>query len=349
MGAINRRSLVAEIGLLLLLVGGLEAGLRYYVARPDATLYPNLFPSPLTTGKYLAYRQLGEPPDVLLMGMSQMARLSAAELARILHEREHQPVNAFNIAAPGHSVQFDRRLLDDVLMKIERPRLVVYGVIPTNLIMEPSADFRTARSPVFDVYGSTPAAALYRALFHRFDLLLYRESIRDALLGMQTKNTRRWTAVARNVGPTGDMPPPPAKPRRPHPDRWERANVGTPFLEFDALMQSTALFDRLSELAETCRRLEVPLVLLENPVSPIYLELLPRGADDYRRFRERVRATAAAAGVPLIDPAPDGIGDPELFADATHHTPAGVTWMSGEIARFLVEHGLVGGAAGRRA
>jgi hypothetical protein len=138
-GRARLRLLIAEVALTLLLVAAVEGGFRYYLAQHQATLLPAIFPSPLTTGKYLAYRQLPAQPvplEILLMGMSQMMRVSAGQLSEQLAERYRRPVRAFNFAAPSHTVEYDRRILQDVLLPLKPPRVLIYGVIPTNVFME---------------------------------------------------------------------------------------------------------------------------------------------------------------------------------------------------------------------
>jgi len=343
---VNARALVVEVVLLLLVLAVAEMALRLYLHSPTATLFPRLFGSPLTTAKFLAYRRLDdqrEPLDVLLMGRSQVGRLSAAELIQEVFKASGARLTVFNFGSPGHSVEYDRHLLQDVLVRIKQPRVIVYGLIPTNLIQEPgSMQPGTTDSPVFSAYTGTPAAVLQRTLLEHVDLILYREALQARLTGAGTGQMRYWEWAARKISPIGDMAPP--IPREPPPflNTWERKHLVPPMRHFDTLIARGALFENIAELARTCRALAIRLVLLASPVGPLYMQILPGGADDYREYRRRLQEAAAAAEVPLLDPSPDGIGSPEMFVDATHNSQAGITWMSQAISAYLIEHGLVG-------
>jgi len=80
-------------------------------------------------------------------------------------------------------------------------------------------------------------------------------------------------------------------------------------------------------------------------VHPNALRELPHGRADYDRFVHDLRESADANGVPFLDPAPGGVGDPALFQDSVHHNVAGTRWLSAQIGHFLLEHGLVGDSA----
>ena len=137
-----RRLLILEIALPLLLLGGLELGVRWYANRGPQPLLPRFFPFPITTAKYLAYRAAADrslPIDVLLMGMSPMLRVNAGDLEATLAGRVGSPVHVFNFSAPLQTAGFNLRLLRDVLVRLDQPHLVVYGVMPINLLHDESA------------------------------------------------------------------------------------------------------------------------------------------------------------------------------------------------------------------
>jgi len=328
--------LIAEVVFTLALVGIAETALRWIVSRPTSTLYPEVFFSPITTGKYLAYRQLDAPVDVLLMGMSQMMRVSAEGLGERLSS-EASRRTAFNFSAPMHSVEFDRQLLMRVVVPINKPQTVVYGVIPTGVMMEASeAEMRQhlADYPVFSAYAPTATALLHRWLLNDLDLVLYREALARRLAGRDDAPWQMWTKVARRISQSGDTP----APRFADPkgfNRREQERLSAFLRPFDDELPKSRLFSNVRALAETCRERGIRLVLLANPLHPLYLGLLPRGQDDLDSFLDRVRDLAAAIDVPLLVPTANGLGDPDLYVDATHHNQAGMDWITAKLAYFL--------------
>jgi hypothetical protein len=135
----QRRLLAAEILLPLLLIAVAELGLRWVVSRPDSTLWPELFTDPLTTGKYLAFlaRVTDDAPlDLLLLGQSQMMRVNAAQMSTQLSAAAGRSVSVFNFAAPFHTVEYDRRILQDILFRLKKPHLIVYSFTPLSLLRE---------------------------------------------------------------------------------------------------------------------------------------------------------------------------------------------------------------------
>jgi hypothetical protein len=343
-----RVQLLLEIGIPLLLLAVLDVGFRFYLSQPDTELIPQLFGSPLTTGKYLAFRQRekeNEPVDVLLMGMSQMMRVSAGQLSAHLEERYRRPIGAFNFAAPAHSVELDRRILEDIVVPLEVPRVLVYGVIPTNLIVETTAtamETSIRQLPVFSFHRGTPAAWLQRTTRQYSPLLLYREAIRSRLPVLGNTPAHQWVKVARQTDPFGDTPlPSAAKGNAMALNAWERSFIPR-FARFDELMETTPFFANLERLAASCRAHSIRLVVMNNDVTPLYLKLLPRGLEDYRRFNERLREAAASAGVPLFDPTEDALGDPALFVDATHYGLAGMRWVTEALADYLTRSNVLG-------
>jgi len=45
--------------------------------------------------------------------------------------------------------------------------------------------------------------------------------------------------------------------------------------------------------------------------------------------------------VRLFEPVPDGIGPPDLYQDTVHHDAAGGTWLTAQVARYLIDNHLV--------
>jgi len=347
-GRPHLRLLLAEIALPLLLVAGVEAGFRWYLSRPATEIMPRLFSSPLTTGKYLVFRERAAsegaaPIDVLLMGMSQMMRVSATELSQRLAEHYQRPITTFNFAAPGHTVEFDRRLLEDIVLPLKPPRVVVYGLIPQNLFAElnPEQTDETIRPvPAFTLFEGTPDSWLRRTALDHSRLLLYREAIQRRVASLPktfSGNTvEMWVKLALQTNAFGDTPAAVVGWSNPELlNVWERS-LPKRFQHFDALMRDSVLFANLGRLAAFCREHGIRLVLALNDVNPLYLYVLPKGRADYQRYVDQVRFAAQTAEVPLFTPIEDGVGDAKLFVDATHHNRAGMRWVTEELAKFLI-------------
>jgi hypothetical protein len=340
------RLLILEIVLPLLLLGLAEVGFRAIISHlPNAPL-PTLLPYPVASGKYLSYRNLAdrdEPLDVLLMGMSQMLRANMGIVRQTIARETGRQILGFNFAAPLQSVEFNRRLLEDVLVPIKPPRVLVHGILPKNMLFEErpdQVDRMTQSLPVFAMHSGTPAARFQDLLFGFSQLLEYREVIRDTLARTRPPQIEFWVKLGRRSDQYGDVAlnvpvvPVPAL------NVWEKQFIER-FSKFDDLMQRTQLFDHLADLARTCRAHGIQLVLLNNAIHPLALQELPHGADDYARFVAALQATADALGVPFLNPAPGGIGEPNLFQDTVHHNVAGTKWLSERIAHFLLERGLI--------
>ncbi len=342
------RRLLREIGVPLLLLCALDLGLRWYVARtPDLPL-PNLLSSPVASGKYLAYRRLvadDRPLEVLLMGQSQMMRANTSIVLETVAHATGRHVLGFNFAAPLQSIEFDRRLLEDVLVPIKPPRTVVLGLLPQNLLFEQSSevvDRNTRNLQAFGMHAGTPEALLRDQLFRYSELFRHREVIHDALLGGPPQ-IPFWVHLGHSVDRYGDVPlSVPVRPVRGL-NLWERRMIKQ-FAKFDEVMAKTPLFEHIRKLARTCRAHGIQLVLLNNALHPLGLQVLAHGEEDLARFIAAVHATADAEGVPVLDLVPGGIGPPEMFADIAHPNVDGIRWISERIGRFLIERGRLDGA-----
>jgi hypothetical protein len=338
-----RLLLLIEIAVPLVLFLAAEAGLRAYLQSSDDPPLPRLFQFPITTGKFLAYRRAesGEALDVLLLGLSQMQRASAARVEKAVAAAGHAPIRAFNFAAPQQWVELNRLLLRDVLAKIRLPRVIVYGIFPSSMLYERDAVHTQAIAaalPVFAAYSDGPGAALERALLFHSDLFLYREIVRDWLMRRPVKEIPAWVAIARRTNAHGDTPKfVPTRPVR-NLTSWEKHDAKR-FENFPRMIEQTPLFSNIVRFARLCRRLGIRLVVLNSPVHPLFLSMLPDGEDDYHRFVRRLRETAAESGAVFFDPADGALGKPEHFSDTIHANTNGAAWLNDQIGRFLVESG----------
>ncbi len=343
-GSAPFRRLFREIAVPIALLVLADFAFRFFSQSPSIPL-PNLLNSPVASGKYLAYRRLAgddQPLDVLLMGQSQMLRASMGIVRETVARETGREILGFNFAGPQQSIEFDRRLLEDVLVPIKAPRLVVLGLLPQNLVFEQdrsNVDEMTRQLPAFTMHAGTPEARVEELLFRYSELFRYRGAIHDVLLG-RGQQIPFWVELGRSVDRYGDVPI--ATPVRKvwKLDAWE-LNYVQQFKAFDDLMRNTDLFDHISDLARTCRAHGIRLVLMTNAMHPIALQELPNGEEDMMHFIAAVHAMADAQHIPVLNAAPGGIGPPEMFSDAAHTNAAGSRWMSEQIGHFLVEQGLL--------
>lgn len=346
----NRRSLrllLLEIAIPLLLLGAAEGALRWSVQRAQPPIQPRLFPFPITTGKYLAYEELAATPaplDILLMGMSPMLRVNAGQLAQRMTDALHRPVSAFNFAAPLQTVAFHERLLRDLLFKIKKPRMIVFGVMPINLLQDESpakTESLVRSAPIFMAYDGTLSGRVYGTLLEHVYLIRYRELIRDRLLAPSAAESVEWRQMAEKTDALGDIPF--VVPDNPVTklSAWEQ-DYKRDFRAFDEIIRTTLVFAHLGELARLCAEQDVRLVLLNNAVHPLFSQLLPQGRTDYDRYLFRLRNTASKAHVTLCEPAADGIGAPGLFQDTHHHNTRGSLWLTEQLTACLLQAGVPG-------
>jgi len=268
-------------------------------------------------------------------------RVSGRHLQSYMAERWQRPFRSFNFAAPFRSVEFDRRLLEEIVLPIEKPAVVVYGVMPINLLYEPDSaetDLVVRNIPAFALQGSTPASHLRGFLIRHLMLLEYREVLRDLVSAGETTRPDPWIGRARKTDRFGDLPLLETKWKVAGIAAWERKYVER-LKPFASILQNTLLFAHLQRLGELCRARGIRLVVLLAPVHPFFLDLLPGGRRDYAAFVDRLRDATGRAGIPLFDPAGGGVGRAELFQDTHHHNRAGAEWLSEQIGYFLVENG----------
>jgi hypothetical protein len=178
------------------------------------------------------------------------------------------------------------------------------------------------------------------AMMH-LTLWQYREVIHDALVLPVGWKTPPFGVQARAANAAGDIPL--LTVHQPVQGlQFYELSHRTRFKDFDAVLHNTLLFDYLVQFAAFCRQHGIELVLVNNPVHPLFMDVLPHGRQDYDRYLARLRAVAAQAHVRLFEPVPDGIGPPDLYQDIVHHDPAGGTWLTGEVGRYLIDSHLVG-------
>jgi hypothetical protein len=341
----SARQLIAEIVLPLFVVCAVEVSFERYVARTPDWPMPRLMSSPIDSAKYLAFRSTdSEPLDVLFFGLSPMMRVSGSHLREFSEEKWGIRATSFNFAAPFHSVELDRQMLEDIVLPARRPSVVVYGLGPINLLSEPSPraiDTMVQAMPVFGLEGETPAAAVQDLLFMHVELLQYREIIRDVLPPPTERPRDLWNTRVKTMDAFGDVKLLTiTKPVR-GVSMWEQKYVKR-FADFETLMKNTRVFNHLGRFAKDCRQHGIELVVLNTPVHPFFLEMLPAGRENYDAFLDRLRATAEANRIRFFDPAPGGIGNAAYFQDTHHHNEAGMIWLTEEIAKYLVAEGLLG-------
>jgi hypothetical protein len=343
------RRLLREIGVPLLLLAALDAGFGWYVARHPKLPLPQLFGGdPLSAGKFLALRDRGlHPPtlDVLLLGMSQMMRVNGELLEAELSERTGRPVRAFNFAGPYHSLVFDQFLIRDVVAPIAKPAVVVYGVTPIALLNEvvPTAptEARTAALPIFGVYVGSPVERLRGFAFMHSNLWRYREVIHNALEFPLGWKGNWFDDLGHAATPAGDVPLLGGRHAQVAGLAQAERKQQQRFADYDAVLRKTLLFDHLIQFAGFCRQQGIEFVLLNNPVHPLFVNMLPHEQRDYDIYLARLRQTAAQAHVRLFEPGSNGMGSPELYLDTVHQDAAGGAWLTEQLAGYLFDNHLV--------
>jgi hypothetical protein len=338
--------LLAEILLPIALGVGLELGFRAYLRATPELGPPRIFNSSISSGKYVAFRRNATTrprTDILFMGLSPMMGLSARHLVDFLGARGHA-VTAFNFSFPFHEVDFDRLLLRDIVLDCqEAPRLVVYGVMPLNLLFQSAAaetEKRTRALPGFQFHEASFGARLRALAVSRLQLFLYRDLILDALVGTE-RPVDPWAKPARGFDEFGDLAPslenrPPAGLK----DR-EVARYKGPLQNFLGLVSSRPFGQSLRTLGAFCREHGTRLLLVNTAVSPFFLELLPHGRSDYDIFVRRMAAVAVANGVSFLDLSGPDLGAPEDFVDSHHLNHKAALRATEKIADFVLSRGLL--------
>jgi len=340
--------LLGDIALPVLMLVACDRGFGWYVTRAPNLPVVQLFSGdPLTSGKFIALRRRALPVpalDVLLMGMSQVMRVNGAQLEAELSERSRRPIRTFNFAGPFHSFAFDRILLRNLVLPIAKPAVVVYGVTPMALLNEriPARTIETQAEamPVFGLYTGSPAERLRGLAMLHLNLWPYRQAIRSAFESPFGWKVTPLDVQGRAATPAGDVPLLTQHIEVTGLNRWGLKHQQR-FARFDAVMRATLLFDHLAQFAQFCRQEGIELVILNNPVHPIFLETLPNGQHDYDRYLARLRAVAAENGVRLFEPVLNGIGAPELYQDMVHHDAVGGAWLTEQLVRYLIDNRLV--------
>ena len=337
------RLLIAQIGIAFLLICAIDLGFGWYVARTPTVPVPMLFASPLTSGKVLTFREwVRHQPtlDVLLMGLSPMMRVNCEQLRAALVERGGLSVSTFTFAGPLHTFALDERFLDSVVLPLAKPKVVVYGLTALSLVNEDKTaaqiDAWIGGFPLFKMYTGSLAARLRASFLMHSNLLLYRDVIRNAL-----SIPRGWKGFRFNQVVTDDCGDSPLLTDAPPVQAlttWE-LEYRRRLANFDDVLRSTLLFGDVAEFARFCNEQGIELVLVNIPVHPLFLEILPR--PEYDRYLALLREAATRAHVPLFEPVPDGVGPPDLYSDTVHENAAGGTWLTELVARYLLDNRLI--------
>jgi hypothetical protein len=171
-----------------------------------------------------------------------MLRINAGLLARQMTEALHRPVHAFNFAAPLQTVAFNERLLHDILLKMNKPGVIVFGLMPINLLQDERPEYTASlvrNIPVFTAHDGTLSGRVYAALVAHVYLIRYRELVRDRLfLPSTAQPDDEWIRMAHNTDALGDIPfeapdAPVAKLTE-----WEH-DYQRDFRRFDEIMRTT--------------------------------------------------------------------------------------------------------------
>jgi len=242
-------------------------------------------------------------------------------------------------------------LRDIVLAEQEPPRLIIYGVMPLNLLLESAAmhtEKRTRGLPGFRFHEASAGARLRAQVLRRLRIFLYRDVIRDSLIGTKPR-IDPWAKRASSFDDRGDLPPTLERPSPTALKGWEVAKYQEKLKNFLNLLVSGPFADNLGALASFCREHGTRLLLVNTAVSPFFLELLPHGRADYDIFVQRMAAVAAANGVSFLDMSGPDLGAPADFVDSHHLNRKAALRATEKIADFVLTQGLLDAAEPRPA
>ena len=342
------RSLAAEVLISLFVVGGVELGFRAYVDRSPTFPLPRLFGSSIASAKYLGFRRASaqrERTDVIVMGLSPMMVTNSRHLGDYLRSRGRE-ATVFNFALPLHSVDYDRFLLRDIVLAMqEAPRVLVYGVMPFNILYEgPSRETEelTRQFPGFQFHEPTLAARVRAIALTSVQLLLYREVIRDNLLTDAAKPDPRMPR-ARAIDDFGDTARLPPRPAPQSLSRWEKVKYQPQLRTFLSVLRGGLLVEHIGALGAFCREHGIRLLVVNSAVSPFFLELLPNGRSDYDEFVWRMASAATVNGASFLDLAGPSLGPADAFVDSHHLNEAAALAMTERLGAFLLDEGLLAG------
>lgn len=109
------------------------------------------------------------------------------------------------------------------------------------------------------------------------------------------------------------------------------------FFRAEPLLNYVASETQLAGMRRTINRLKaagVRVVLLDVPVTQQYIDLHPRGADDYRFYEIGLNVLAAQTGTDLVD---TGVWTSEGFSDPLHLNGAGGDLLTAVIDGYLTD------------
>jgi hypothetical protein len=315
---------------------------------------PQTFPFSVQTGKYQSLLDAAarENIDVVITGLSPMMRIRAARLERLLQEQSGTHVRVFNLAAPQVGSYFSRLLLERIVSRITKPRIVIHGVMPLDLFLEKKRDSRRRDAqhlPVFALHAPGLVNGVRRWLNHNLELVRHRDVLQAWLTREHYWENDDWNPRARGFDDRGDLRRALARgfvglPAKPQPPRQHllphELSYRQKLRHFDKLLESSPIWKQTIELATWCSERGIQLVLATPPVHPLFMQMLPEGRRDYARFVRRLAALARSVDVPLFSPIRTGAASPHLFRDSHHLNGVGADWFARELADFLIERRL---------
>lgn len=336
------QKLIVELCVSLLLVVAANFAFARFVDEHPEVPMPKLFKTSLATGKYLAFIDAvagGETIDTVYTGMSPMMKIEAERVDAAL-AREGVPSRGFNFSAPLGGPYFALPLVARIVSQVTTPRLIVHGLMPLDVILEPRNEKRVEalrRLPVFSFHLGGVRARINEFLLMRVPIVQYREVIADWIARVPPQEDM-WNVKARNADAWGALE---FLPRQP-PTKLSKKE-----LEYQRKLKSfrkrvgqAAAFRRAGTLAHWSKKNEIDLVIMNTPVHELFFEMLPRGRKDYELFVLQLHRVGEKAGAPVFDPFGAEPAPHDFFLDTHHYSEKGSRWLEAELAKFLVEHGL---------
>jgi hypothetical protein len=293
------------------------------------------------------------PPDVVILGSSRFMGLRTEEATRLLAglRSDGGPVEVCNAAVPYGEPIAQEYVLERLLARGVRPRLVIVEVSP---------DFLTCQSDAFALHshrqfnwGDVPTylpdlcrtSQLNRLAASRLvPLYAHRRELRhqgllavDHLLHPEsdsvTPHSAHQTAPDDLNQPSGSAEPPPAGPPLTSEQR-ENFAAGTALLartyrNYQTDSTSSAALERL---VRRCGGLGIDVVLVAAPVSSYYRRCVtPEIESAYEAYLERLTRTSGCALVDYRDQVPD-----RLFSDLLHLNPDGYGYFTRRLTREVL-------------
>jgi len=267
-------------------------------------------------------------PDCIFLGSSMVVRgLDPARIRVVTAEQGGHPLECFNFGlfalnATGAGV------IAEILAARYHPRLLVYGTSFRDYVPElgapvhgPWTDYRTGR---FSLAGALiDHSALYR------HYLTYRDFGRVHYWA--DRKTR--AEFDERVTPEGFWPRHETEKVDGRPREHIYKEMYRALAAFSMDSQERAGLQRVLGL----RRRGTPLLVLEMPVPPTCITMLPRGDDDYRAFLRAVEGDAAREGVPFWTTTALDLVPANGWADFFHLNQEGAAVFSDWVGRRLAD------------